>query len=54
MLEFLMSASLGCENADAVIFRIKKYNGLPEEIRLELIEEVKRYEPDCYWDAKAN
>ena len=53
MFEFLLSATMSCADADAVIFRIKKHENLNEEWKLELVETIKDYTPECdfYWDA---
>ena len=53
MFELLLSATMACEDADAVIFRIKKHEHLKPEYKLELVETIKDYTPECshYWDA---
>jgi len=44
---------MACEDANAVIFRIKKHEHLKPEYKLELVETIKDYTPECnhYWDA---
>ena len=44
---------MACADADAVIFRIKKHEHLTPEYKLELVETIKDYVPQCdfYWDA---
>ena len=53
MVELLLSATMACADADAVIFRIKKNEHLNEQWKLELVETIKDYTPECdyYWDA---
>ena len=53
MVELLLSATMACQDADAVIFRIKKHEHLRPEYKLELVETIKDYVPECdfYWDA---
>ena len=53
MIELLLSFTMSCADADAVIFRIKKHENLNEEWKLELVETIKDYTPECdyYWDA---
>ena len=53
MLELLLSTTMACEDANAVIFRIKKHEHLKPAYKLELVETIKDYTPECnhYWDA---
>ena len=53
MVELLLSATMACADADAIIFRIKKHEHLNEQWKLELVETIKDYTPECdyYWDA---
>ena len=51
MLEFLLYTSLTCPDADAVILRIKAHENLEAEWKIELIETIKDYTPECTWDA---
>ena len=53
MVELLLSATMACADADAVIFRIKKHEHLAPKYKLELVETIKDYVPQCdfYWDA---
>ena len=52
MIELLLSATMSCADADAVIFRIRKHENLNEEWKVELVETIKDYTPECefYWD----
>jgi len=51
MIDLLLYSSISCADADAIMLRIKKYEDLPEVVRVELVETVKESTPDCYWDA---
>ena len=53
MFELLLSTTMACADADAVIFRIQKHEYLNPEYKLELVETIKDYVPECshYWDA---
>ena len=53
MFDLLLSSSISCADADAVIFRIRKHENLNEEWKVELVETIKDYTPECefYWDA---
>ena len=53
MIELLLYAQMACTDADAVILRIHKHEGLKPEYKLELVETIKDYVPECspYWDA---
>ena len=53
MVELLLYSTLACQDADAIIFRIKKHQTLNAEWKLELVETIKDSVPQCeyYWDA---
>ena len=53
MFDLLLSSTISCTDADAVIFRIQKHEHLNEEWKIELVETIKDYTPECshYWDA---
>ena len=53
MFEFLLSSTIACVDADAMILRIEKHENLKAEWKLELVETVKESVPECnhYWDA---
>ena len=53
MLELLFYSTLACQDANAIILRIKKHQTLDAEWKLELVETIKDYAPECdyYWDA---
>jgi len=53
MLELLLSTTMACADADAVILRIQKHEHLNEDWKVELVETIKDYTPECdyYWDA---
>ena len=53
MVELLLSATMSCADADVIMLRIKKHEHLKEQWKLELVETIKDYVPECdyYWDA---
>lgn len=52
MFEFLLYASMTCQDADALMLKISKNaSELPPTVVLELVETVKESVPECYWDA---
>ena len=53
MVEVLLYTILSCQDADALMLRIKAHDSLPLVVRLELVETVKETAPECdfYWDA---
>ena len=53
MVELLLSTTLACQDANAVNFRIRKHENLSPKYKLELVETIKDYTPECdfYWDA---
>ena len=53
MFELLLYSTMACQDADALIFRIKKHEDLKPEWKLELVETIKDSVPQCdyYWDA---
>ena len=53
MLGFILSTTMSCPDADAIMLRIKKHEYLDPEWKIELVETIKDYVPECnsYWDA---
>ena len=52
MLELLFYTSLTCQQADAIMFRMRTNENIPPEYKVELIEVMKESTPECYpWDA---
>ena len=51
MVDFLLYSSLLCEDADAIMLRIKKNEDMDKIVRLELVETIKDSTPHCPWDA---
>ena len=53
MFELLLYSSMACSDADALIFKIQKQQHLEPKYKLELVETIKDYTPECnhYWDA---
>ena len=49
MIEFLLSTSLSCPQANDIITRIEKQRkNMGDQIAKELIHEVKNYVPECF------
>ena len=53
MVELLLYATLSCQQADSIMFRIRANDILDDSIKLELVDTIKDYTPECshYWDA---
>ena len=51
MFEFLLSSTISCVDADAMVLRIEKHENLKAEWKLELIETIQDYTSECPWDA---
>ena len=51
MIDFLLYSSLLCEDADAIMLRIKANEEMNKVIRLELIDTIMEATPHCPWDA---
>ena len=51
MFEFLLSSSITCSDAEAVIFRIIDHENLKAEWKVELVETIQDYTSECPWDA---
>jgi len=52
MLEILFYSSLTCQQADAIMFRMKANENIPDAFKVELIEVMKESTPESYpWDA---
>jgi hypothetical protein len=51
MLELLFYSSLTCQQADAIMLRMKANENLSNAFKVELIETVKESVPECFWDA---
>jgi len=53
MIELLLSTTMSCADADVIMLRIQKHEDLKAEWKLELVETIKDYVPQCdfYWDA---
>jgi|TARA_R100001460_G_scaffold65398_1_gene105714 hypothetical protein len=49
--EFLLYSSLLCEDADAIMLRIKANEDMNSIIKVELIDTIKEATPNCPWDA---
>ena len=52
LIESLLSTTLACQQADALMLRIERHENLPEMVKNELIETVKEsINFECIWDA---
>ena len=51
MFEFLLYTTLTCQQADAIMLKIKANEDLSKIIKIELMETVKDSTPECKWDA---
>ena len=53
MFELLLSTTMSCADADLIMLRIEKHEHLNAEWKVELVETIKDYVPECnhYWDA---
>ena len=53
MVELLLSTTMSCVDADRIMLRIKTNEHLNDEWKVELVETIKDYTPECefYWDA---
>ena len=53
MIELLLSATMSCADADAIMLRIEKHEYLNDQWKVELVETIKDSVPECnyYWDA---
>jgi hypothetical protein len=53
MIDLLLSTTMACADADQIMLRIKKNEHLDAEWKVELVETIKDYVPECdfYWDA---
>ena len=51
MIEILLYSSITCQDADAIMLRMKANENIPDAFKVELVETVKESTPHCYWDA---
>jgi len=51
MVDLLLYSSLLCEDADAIMLRIKANENLDNVVKVELIDTMKEATPNCPWDA---
>ena len=49
--ELLLYSTISCADADAIMLKIKASEYLDNQIKVELVETVKEFTSDCYWDA---
>ena len=53
MIDLLLSTTMSCADADVIMLRIKNHEHLNDSWKVELVETIKDYVPECefYWDA---
>ena len=51
MIDFLLYSSLSCPDADAIILRIEAHENLNADWKVELVDTIRDYTPECNWDA---
>ena len=51
MFDLLLYLGMHCEDASALIGRIRASDSVSEVIQAEVIETVKEATPECEWDA---
>ena len=51
MLEFLLYATMTCQQSEAVMLKIARNKDLPPKVVIELVETVRDSTPECHWDA---
>ena len=51
MVDFLLYSSLLCEDADAIMLRVKANEDMNSIIKVELIDTIREATPNCPWDA---
>ena len=51
MVDLLLYTTLTCQQADAIMLRVKANGDLNNMIKIELLETVKESTPECKWDA---
>ena len=51
MVEFFLYSTLVCEDADAIMLRIKQNEDMNSTVKVELIDTIQEATPNCPWDA---
>ena len=51
MFDILLYSTLTCQQADAIMLRIKANEDLSKMVKIELVETLKEATPECKWDA---
>ena len=51
MFELLLYSSMACPDADALVLRIQQHENMEAEVKLELLDTLKKSTPECPWDA---
>ena len=51
MFDFLLYASIACQDASDMIGRVKENEVMSKIVRTEIVETLKEATPHCNWDA---
>ena len=51
MFDILLYTTLTCQQADAIMLRVKANEDLSKMVKIELVETLKEATPQCKWDA---
>jgi len=51
MIDFLLYASINCQDAADMIGSVKANNSMSKIVRMEVVETIKDATPHCKWDA---
>jgi len=51
MFDILLYTTLTCQQADAIMLRVKANEDLSKMVKIELMETLKESTPECKWDA---
>ena len=51
MIDLLLYTTLTCQQADAIMLRIKANEDLNKFVKIELMETLKESTSECKWDA---
>ena len=51
MVDLLLYTTLTCQQADAIMLRVKANEDLSKMVKIELVETLKEATPECKWDA---
>ena len=54
MLEFLIASTIDCYNAKAIVDRVRLHQDLSDQVKSEIVMEIKRASESCDWDANVD